>query len=196
MSMPPTQQPKDMYENVTPQPARQTLRAPQQAARQRPASIPPVSRTPSSAMKSLMGNRSVALTGVILAIIVIAVVVVVFFNPFEKTATNEPVANTNTEPSILPSTISPPSNTGSVSDADSDGLPDAEEQSLGTNAQNADSDSDQLFDREEVKVYLTNPTNPDTDGDGVIDGQEVAQGQNPSGAGLLRDLPSEIQKLQ
>ena len=39
--------------------------------------------------------------------------------------------------------------------------------------QDADSDSDLLYDHEELWVYFSNPNDSDTDGDGVSDGQEV-----------------------
>ena len=48
-----------------------------------------------------------------------------------------------------------------------------------------DTDGDGLFDREEVKVYATDPLKPDTDGDGFSDGDEVKGGYNPRGAGKL-----------
>jgi hypothetical protein len=50
-------------------------------------------------------------------------------------------------------------------------LDDAEEQALGTNAMEADSDGDGLDDAAEVAAG-TNPQNPDTDGDGLTDGAD------------------------
>lgn len=73
-------------------------------------------------------------------------------------------------------------------DTDRDGLPDEEEIKLGTNINSPDSDSDGLFDREEVVVYKTDPLNPDTDGDGFMDGEEVQEGYNPKGAGKLYEI--------
>ncbi len=58
-------------------------------------------------------------------------------------------------------------------DDDKDGLTNAEEEKLGTDPNNPDTDGDGLIDGEEVKVYHTNPLNPDTDGDGLKDGDEV-----------------------
>ncbi len=85
----------------------------------------------------------------------------------------------------------------SVFDSDGDGLTDEEEKTLGTNVNLVDSDQDDLFDYEEVKVYQTDPLNPDTDNDGYSDGNEVKAGYNPKdptkGAKLL-DLLKEIEK--
>ena len=79
-------------------------------------------------------------------------------------------------------------------DADKDGLTDEEETKLGTKLNMADSDFDNLFDREEIMVYKTDPLKKDTDGDGNDDGQEVANGYNPNGPGPLYDLQKELNK--
>jgi hypothetical protein len=76
-------------------------------------------------------------------------------------------------------------------DSDKDGLTDAEEKILGTNPQKVDSDDDGLFDREEVKIYKTDPLNPDTDGDGFTDGEEVKSGYNPKGDGRLYGINTQ-----
>ena len=73
-------------------------------------------------------------------------------------------------------------------DSDQDGLSDEEEETLGTNINNIDTDNDGLFDREEVKVYKTNPLVADTDGDGYMDGDEVKNGYNPLGEGKLYEI--------
>jgi hypothetical protein len=73
-------------------------------------------------------------------------------------------------------------------DSDLDGLSDEEEIKLGTDINNADSDNDNLFDREEAVVYKTDPLNSDTDGDKYSDGQEVQGGYNPKGAGKLYEI--------
>jgi outer membrane protein OmpA-like peptidoglycan-associated protein len=59
------------------------------------------------------------------------------------------------------------------SDKDMDGLGKCEEEKLGTNPHNPDTDSDGLTDGEEVKVYKTNPLLADTDLDGLSDFDEV-----------------------
>ncbi len=59
------------------------------------------------------------------------------------------------------------------SDHDKDGLTKREEQKLGTDPNNPDTDGDGLMDGEEVNTYFTNPLNPDTDADGLNDGDEV-----------------------
>ena len=65
-------------------------------------------------------------------------------------------------------------------DTDSDGLLDGEEVlTWGTDPLNRDTDGDILLDGDEVHTYRTNPTNPDTDGDGIPDGVEIAMGTDP-----------------
>jgi len=73
-------------------------------------------------------------------------------------------------------------------DSDRDGLSDEEERALGTDINNVDTDGDGLFDREEVKVYKTNPLLRDTDGDGFLDGAEVKKGYDPNGPGKLYEI--------
>ncbi|MCX6148985.1 MAG: DUF6089 family protein [Ignavibacteriales bacterium] len=58
-------------------------------------------------------------------------------------------------------------------DDDNDGLTNKEEELLGTDPKNPDTDGDGLLDGAEVKTYKTNPLDPDTDKDGLKDGQEV-----------------------
>ena len=69
-------------------------------------------------------------------------------------------------------------------DWDGDGLTNSEEQTHGTNMNNADSDGDGLPDGWEVSNGL-NPTNggdanADPDGDGLSNAQEYAKGTNPN----------------
>ena len=80
-----------------------------------------------------------------------------------------------------------------ILDSDADGLLDSEEELLGTDPNNPDTDNDELGDYQEVNVYKTDPLNPDTDNDGMKDGQEVKCGRNPKGKGNLRDffIPNE-----
>lgn len=110
----------------------------------------------------------------------------------EEAVTNTTSTITNT--TNTPSVELPPVNTAVV-DTDGDGLSDEIENELGTKINLKDTDNDQLFDREEVVVYKTNPLKSDTDGDGVIDGVEVANGYDPNGPGKLLDLQAEIEKL-
>ena len=60
-------------------------------------------------------------------------------------------------------------------DSDFDGLTDNEEDSLGTNKFNKDSDRDGLDDYVELNKYNTNPNNSDSDGDGVSDFNEITK---------------------
>ncbi len=64
-------------------------------------------------------------------------------------------------------------------DSDADGLPDKEEEKLGTNPFDSDTDRDGLSDLAEIKTYHTDPTNEDTDGDGISDVEEIKKGLNP-----------------
>jgi hypothetical protein len=68
-------------------------------------------------------------------------------------------------------------------DPDGDGLTVEQETNLGTDPNNADTDSDGLSDRLEAETYRTNPLNADSDGDGFLDGGEVQSGYNPLGPG-------------
>jgi len=54
-------------------------------------------------------------------------------------------------------------------DSDGDGLTDADEAAVGSDADDPDSDDDGLNDYEEVEIWLTNPLNADTDGDETND---------------------------
>jgi serine/threonine protein kinase len=58
-------------------------------------------------------------------------------------------------------------------DDDSDGLSNLQEDQLGTNPQNPDTDGDGLVDGVEVNQYGTNPKIQDSDGDTLSDGREI-----------------------
>ncbi|OGO40875.1 MAG: hypothetical protein A2W36_02265 [Chloroflexi bacterium RBG_16_58_14] len=65
-------------------------------------------------------------------------------------------------------------------DSDGDGLTNREEQELGTDPNNPDTDRDELLDGDEVKRLTTDPKNPDSDQDKLSDGEEVLrQGTDP-----------------
>jgi Leucine-rich repeat (LRR) protein len=66
-------------------------------------------------------------------------------------------------------------------DSDSDGLYDGDEVNIhNTNPTNFDTDGDGLSDGDEVNIHNTHPNNPDTDGDYRNDGREVAKGTLPN----------------
>jgi outer membrane protein OmpA-like peptidoglycan-associated protein len=58
-------------------------------------------------------------------------------------------------------------------DRDNDGLGKCDEEKLGTDPNNPDTDGDGLSDGDEVMKYRTDPLKVDTDGDGLTDGEEV-----------------------
>lgn len=62
---------------------------------------------------------------------------------------------------------------GVGADTDDDGLTDAEEATLGTNPNVADTEADGVPDGDEVNQYGTNPLVADSDGDGISDLNEV-----------------------
>lgn len=62
---------------------------------------------------------------------------------------------------------------GGALDSDGDGLLDTEEQQIGTDPFDPDTDKDGLTDYQEVRETQTDPLNPDSDSDGLTDGAEV-----------------------
>ena len=68
-----------------------------------------------------------------------------------------------------------------ILDSDNDTLTNAQEATLGTNANSADTDGDGINDTEEVRTYTTNPLSQDTDRDGFSDATEIQHGFNPLG---------------
>ncbi len=64
-------------------------------------------------------------------------------------------------------------------DADDDQLLLVDEEKLGTDPDNADSDGDGLKDGHEVYFHLTDPTLADSDGDDDEDGWEIDRGLDP-----------------
>lgn len=66
-----------------------------------------------------------------------------------------------------------------VFDSDDDGLLDDEEDALGTDPFDTDTDDDGLSDFDEVNTYATDPLDADSDDDGLDDGFEIAAGTDP-----------------
>ena len=88
-----------------------------------------------------------------------------------------------------------------IKDTDGDGLFDFQEESLGTNPNLVDTDSDLLSDGEEINIYNTDPLDGDSDSDGVGDGAEILQfGTDPNDADsdddglddLIESLPQGV----
>ncbi len=150
-------------------------------------------------------KRTLLLIGIPVMVVLIGGIVIVI-DPFGMSSdtsssdTNAVVAIPTTNATNQTTEVTPSESVAPVQadgdDQDGDGLSDSEEKKLGTDPTNPDTDRDQLFDQDEVNVYKTNPRNPDTDGDGNNDGVEVANGYDPNGPGLLRDINSAINDLR
>ncbi|MHA1401270.1 MAG: right-handed parallel beta-helix repeat-containing protein [Candidatus Heimdallarchaeaceae archaeon] len=81
-------------------------------------------------------------------------------------------------------------------DLDNDGLTNIEESTIGTFANNIDTDMDQLSDYQEVKIYLTNPLDEDTDGDNLLDGEEVNNyGTDPNNSDTDKDNLTDYEEV-
>ncbi|HOZ36559.1 MAG TPA: hypothetical protein PLR18_01890 [bacterium] len=110
-------------------------------------------------------------------------------NSNQPPATNNLNADTGANANQADLSVNQNTNTANLpvanSDADGDGLTDEEEASLGTSSDSADTDNDGLFDREEFKVYKTDPLKSDTDGDGSTDGEEVQAQKDPLKADVI-----------
>jgi thiol-disulfide isomerase/thioredoxin len=65
------------------------------------------------------------------------------------------------------------SGSADYTDTDGDGLTDALEAQIGTDAALADTDGDRLSDGDELRYHGTDPTRMDSDGDGLDDGTEL-----------------------
>ncbi len=95
-----------------------------------------------------------------------------------------PLVGSGTSTTTQPTTTSAPTLTTTPSpDTDRDGLTDAQELQIGTDASNPDTDGDGLSDADEASKYRTNPRSSDSDGDTFTDGAEVSKGYNPLGTG-------------
>ncbi|KKU31778.1 MAG: Binary exotoxin B/Anthrax toxin B moiety protective antigen [Candidatus Uhrbacteria bacterium GW2011_GWE2_46_68] len=104
--------------------------------------------------------------------------------------TQEPTEQTTKPAEENPVIEQPVVDDSAVVDTDKDGLTDEEEEILGTSPRSSDTDRDELYDYEEVRVYHTNPLSKDSDDDGYEDGVEIAGGYDPNGLGKLLELPS------
>jgi hypothetical protein len=159
--------------------------------------------------KPKRSGKMIMLLVVLLLVVVLAGGAAYYFLVMNKSDENSNTNNSNSANTNLNSNIN--NNTNQVAnvnstdsnantnqnsgDTDGDGLLDSEERELGTSIQRPDSDSDELFDYEEVKVYKTDPLNPDTDGDTFLDGKEVKAGYDPNGPGKLLDIEDGIKNI-
>lgn len=202
----PTAEPIDMLSSV--EPVAESIKKPAMPSVQSPSIIPPA--PPSSVPVIMPQDIKIEKEGLPWGKILIAVGVVILFGGGGFAAytyrsilfgLNQPldsVTPENTNNVLTPDQPDQPTTPPPllVLDGDGDGLTDEQEASLGTDAQNPDTDGDGLFDGEEINAYHINPLNPDSDGDGYRDGDEVKSGYNPNGEGKLLNVPSDIQGNQ
>lgn len=77
-----------------------------------------------------------------------------------------------------------------VNDTDNDGLSGDQEDLLGTDPSNPDTDGDRLTDGQEVNVHHTDPLEADSDEDGVSDNEEVQWEFDPLDPDSTPNLPT------
>lgn len=111
-------------------------------------------------------------------VIVLAILAIAGYFAYNRFFTGDNSGNDGSTPDI---TVPEGNNDTQPSDVDSDndGLSDEEEQAMGTDQLNPDTDKDGLADGDEVNVYGSDPLQFDTDGDGFEDGQEPAFDYSP-----------------
>lgn len=212
------QEPKDMFADVPEAAPRSVSSMPQPTVAAAPQPMASQTITPAQAVQYAdvprSGGAAVRLVGIVLVSLmciggagyaayrfmikdaVTQQVTQVIGNTTPETTGTTTPTETDGKASTTPSTPSPAgTDTGTdagptaVVDSDGDGLSNDEERIAGTSVAKPDTDGDGLGDREEVKVYETDPKKTDTDGDGYGDGDEVKNGYNPNGAGKLLQLP-------
>ena len=79
-------------------------------------------------------------------------------------------------------------------DADNDGIQDWMEERLA--ASTADSDGDTILDRDEIRIYSSNPLNTDTDFDGLTDKEDFTAGTSMLSADTDNDGISDKEELR
>lgn len=189
------EEPKDMLSEVDPQSTAAPTRMP----------TPPAPPAPSAHSAPEVGSNGhtrkgiFLLTAFVLFLAVCGAVLYVFFgaaqnvlpevNDVTPSETASPSESPTAEATVSP-TATPSDDVVSTLDTDGDGLLDPEEREAGTSLRKPDSDNDGLGDREELKVYKSDPLNPDSDNDSYLDGAEVKNGYNPIGPGKLLTLPN------
>ncbi len=77
-----------------------------------------------------------------------------------------------------------------LGDDDQDGLTQEEENEIGTDPDNPDSDGDGLQDGEEENLYNSDPLQADSDGDGRNDKEEIDAGSDPTIAETITPTPT------
>lgn len=151
-----------------------------------------------SLLSTLTTNRAI-LVGLGACVVVLGGVLVTlrFLAPVDAPSSNHNQAlvktnTTSTLPAVTTNVSSPAVNGSAIvttgPDQDGDGLTEEEETVAGTSDEQIDTDADGLNDREEQRIYHTNPLSTDTDGDGYVDGEEVKNLFNPNGPGRLYQL--------
>ena len=82
-----------------------------------------------------------------------------------------------------------------ILDSDNDGLGDTEEERLGSDPENPDTDGDLLMDGFEYFIHGLDPNDPDTDGDGMSDSVEIGIGQTDPNIPDSFSLDSDIDAI-
>lgn len=121
-------------------------------------------------------NKKIIVLAVIALVVVVGVLSMVLFgkNLFSK----KPIV-VNTGKNIQAEANNAIIDKVRATDADLDGLTDAEEKQYKTDPKNPDTDGDSIMDSYEIKITKTDPLKKDTDGDGLSDGYEVSRLMDP-----------------
>jgi len=127
--------------------------------------------------KSDRGGNGKKIILTVIIVVVILIILLLAYKFIKKAPEQEDQSNENFYPVVLEDPV--------PGDKDRDGIPDIEEEKLGTSQEEFDTDGDGLTDLEEIEKWKTDPLDPDTDDDGFFDGYEVLKGFNPAGEGKL-----------
>lgn len=83
----------------------------------------------------------------------------------------------------------------SDNDPDEDGITNIEESKYGTNPHKYDTDDDGVSDKDEIKLFKSNPLLIDSDSDGLSDSEEIANSTNPNDADTDKDGLADYEEV-